>query len=305
MNVKIFLLFILLSLTITQDGVLRGHTEPVNGVAFSPDGRWLVSVSDDLSVRVWDINARTLHKELYPHNSFIRRVIFNLGGDRMVTTSWDGTAQIYAVQDDDFTREARIPSMGSPVDAAAFSLDQMWLALGVGDGTIRLMDTTTWEESALLAVDGLYITALDFAPSTETSILAVAVGFPALSLHLWEMGEDEPFAMLEFSATDIAFLDDTTLLAVSDTGEMLRWDGEDAEITTYEDVWFTSLAVYDGDIAAGTLDGAIYLWQDDDLTIIDGDDPINDLAFSVDGALLAAGTDAGTVRLISIGGDDE
>ncbi|PJF20927.1 MAG: hypothetical protein CUN56_13695, partial [Phototrophicales bacterium] len=300
----LILFFILMMTVVAQDGVLRGHIEPVNGVAFSPDGRWLISVSDDLSVRVWDVDARTLYKELYPHRSFVRRVVFNLAGDRMVTTSWDGTANVFRVQGETFTTEARIPNFGSPVDAAAFSLDQTRLALGVGDGTIRLMDTATWQEVSLLVVDGLHIRALDFSPSFDTPILAAAVGFPALQLYLWEPDTDTPFAMLDFSATDLAFLDETTLIAVSDMGEILRWqdwqDEDEPTITTYEDVWFTSLAVYDDQIAAGTLDGEIYLWQDETLTVIDGGDPINDLAFSVDGTLLAAGTDAGTVRLIAV-----
>lgn len=33
----------------------RGHTNRINGVAFSPDGRWLVSCSCDLTIRTWDI----------------------------------------------------------------------------------------------------------------------------------------------------------------------------------------------------------------------------------------------------------
>ena len=35
--------------------IYRGHKASVRGVAFSPDGKSLVSVSGDRSARVWDV----------------------------------------------------------------------------------------------------------------------------------------------------------------------------------------------------------------------------------------------------------
>ncbi|HEX6302555.1 MAG TPA: hypothetical protein VFZ76_00080, partial [Anaerolineales bacterium] len=36
---------------------LSGHVEQINTLAFSPDGRWLASGSDDATIRLWDLEA--------------------------------------------------------------------------------------------------------------------------------------------------------------------------------------------------------------------------------------------------------
>ena len=37
-----------------QECTLRGHSDPVLSVAYSPDGKHIVSGSEDLTVKVWD-----------------------------------------------------------------------------------------------------------------------------------------------------------------------------------------------------------------------------------------------------------
>jgi WD40 repeat protein len=37
--------------------VLRGHSNVINGLAFSPDGAWLASASSDQTLRVWDVGS--------------------------------------------------------------------------------------------------------------------------------------------------------------------------------------------------------------------------------------------------------
>ena len=61
----------------------------VNTVAFSPDGKHIVSGSDDESVWVWEVSTGNQLKELKGHTNSVTSVAFSPDGKHIVSGSDD------------------------------------------------------------------------------------------------------------------------------------------------------------------------------------------------------------------------
>ena len=95
--------------------MLEGHTESINSVVFSPDGKTLASGSEDDTLRVWDVRTGEHKMTFSGHDVHTRE-------QKQDRSEW--AEEVYSV---------------------AFSPDGKTLASGHYDGTIHLWDTDTGE----------------------------------------------------------------------------------------------------------------------------------------------------------------
>lgn len=68
-----------------------GHSSSVYAVAFSPDGKTLVSGSADNTLKLWDVAERKLLATLEGHSSWVHAVAFSPDGKTLVSGSADNT----------------------------------------------------------------------------------------------------------------------------------------------------------------------------------------------------------------------
>jgi WD40 repeat protein len=66
--------------------LFTGHEGPVNCIDLSPDGKTLISGSKDETIRVWNLENKTLLKALSTEGSSVKKVDFNSTGSRFVAS---------------------------------------------------------------------------------------------------------------------------------------------------------------------------------------------------------------------------
>jgi WD40 repeat protein len=300
--------------------LLEGHAGRVTDLAFNEAGTLLASGSEDASLRVWNVESGAEIAALFPHTTYVNGVSFAPSdaaeGDLLVSTSWDRTASIITVEGETTETRETLEGYLGVIETVAFSPDGSQFALGVGDGTVRVIDRDTLEEDRRYMVEAPRITALAYG---ENGLVAAASGFPDEALYLWDAtGDgDEPLltvATFDGAVTGLVFLAEGVLAAVDSAGTVQVWRLEDDTLTelaqlTLDGTWFTDVTAGDALLAASTLDGEVLLWELDadfnptlNTTLDAHSDGVSALALhAADDALtLATGGDDGLVRLWAV-----
>ena len=65
--------------------ILRGHSEYVSAVAFSPDGKTVLTGSVDKTAKLWDMNTQKCLKTFVGHLAYVTAVAYSPDGKMIVT----------------------------------------------------------------------------------------------------------------------------------------------------------------------------------------------------------------------------
>jgi WD40 repeat protein len=146
--------------------MLEGHSDWVNAVTFSPDGKILASSSNDNTVQFWDATAGTWKQAFKGHSDVVTAVAFSPDGKVLASASHDNTVRLWGATTGPWKQT--LEGHSDWVRAVAFSPDGKVLASASDDNTVRLWNATRYR-------------GLDTVPYRHSR--ATAVGSELLPFH--------------------------------------------------------------------------------------------------------------------------
>ncbi len=294
-------------------GTLSGHLQTIRALGFSPDGIWLVSGSQDGSVRLWDVPQATALRPIIPLNPDDPEDVYSLAfspDGRLLATGqrrlwWRNQIRFWQVGSWGETKvEGIVRTIYSRPSSLAFSHDGRLLAAHIDDD-IRVWQMAGGREILKLTAPikikvGEYVLG-EIAFSADDTLLVSA----GRDVILWRMPQGTVAYRIPRQAKSVALSPDKRLLAASGTTHLVLHDIQTGNaVRTLAYPSGVSAVAFSPDgrtLAAGYGDGVVKLWDPSTgkemQTLLRHAGSVSVLTFSKDGQWLASAAADNLIKL--------
>jgi WD40 repeat protein len=198
----------------------------VRTVAFSPDGKLLVSGSYDGTLRNWDAAAGKLLRTMNGHAGRIYAVAFSPDGKIAASAGEDKTVKLWEGATGKLVRS--LDGHSGKVRAVAFAPDGSFLATGGEERVIRFWDPGTGALKRTLAEHAGPVFSLAFSPDGSTLASGSGEDGKSGEIRLWDARTGDLRRTLRGHTNEVwtvTFTPDGRLLASAGTDYLVKlWD---------------------------------------------------------------------------------
>ena len=307
---NLVILIYLVSLTVSsadlsKDARIRlgKHTDSVNSIVFSPDGKMLASASARV-IKLWSVDNRLGMDIPKTYRNNMTSVAFSPDGRLLASASKDKTVKLWDVKSRIELYTFRGHNRG--VTSVAFSPDGKLLASASKDKTVKLWEIESRSEFYTFPEHDRSVNLVAFSPDGKM----LASASEDNTVRLWDVEGKHIIDYLTEHSRDVysvAFSPDGKMLASASEDNTVRlWDVEDRRYVgvleghrgSVNSVVFSSDGRF---LISGGSDDTIKLWDVEGKHEIDTltghSKNVKSVAFSSKGATLASGSDDGTIYL--------
>jgi WD40 repeat protein len=289
-----------------------GHSAAITSVAFSPDGKFVVTGSSDTTARLWETASGKEVYRLEGHSGSVDAVAFSRDGRFVVTGGADGLVRVWdaltgkEVQNAEghYTKRFEGPAR---ILAVAISPDGKFLVAGGASTAAIIWSLETNQELHRLKGHQGSINAITFSQDGRF----ILTGSSDRTARLWDAGTATELHRYPGHTNVINTVaisnDNHKVLTGSSDGTVRLWDAEAAAVlkthsmTGGTEVKTVAFSPDDRSVAMGGRRGAMYLLEaltGKELQHFAGHkEDINAITFAPDGHSLLTGSSDKTVRL--------
>ena len=289
--------------------LLAGHRDQVHEVAFSREGKFLVSASWDRTVRFWNRSGEQAGRPLAGQPAALTSVALSPDGELVAFGGEDGILELVEVGSKR-PQVKLLTGFTTTVTAITFTPDGNLLVSAGEDGIVRRWEVTSGRAyGEPIMAHGEAVRDVEASP--DGTLLATASDDD--TARLWDAASGQPRgAALVGHRNDVwgvAFSPDGKLLASASADKTVRlWSllsGQPSgkPLTGHtDDVWDAAFSPDGKLLASGSVDRTVRLWE-----VASGEqrgeplrghtNTVKDVKFSPDGDVLASAGWDGTVRL--------
>ncbi|CAE6474358.1 unnamed protein product [Rhizoctonia solani] len=284
---------------------LRGHSQVVKSVTFSPDGTQIASGSADTTVRVWNFQTgRLVLPSLNGHTGPVTSVVFSTKGDRIFSASEDRTIRIWDAQTGKIALDPLEGHTGA-VASLGLSSDGARIVSGSYDRTARVWDTRTGR-SLLTPLQGHDdpVVSVVFSPDNSR----IASGSRDQTIRVWDAENGQLiFSPLRGHAhwvTSVAFSPDGAYIVSGSNDRTIRlWDAQEGGALRDPLRGHTGVVATVGFLPGGThiysgsWDKTIRVWhvERDRTKFMGHEGQVLSVTFSPDGKHIVSGSEDATL----------
>ncbi|MDB9401939.1 hypothetical protein PN459_18455, partial [Microcystis aeruginosa CS-567/02-A1] len=137
---------------------LTGHSDSVNAIALTPDGKTVISGSRDKTIKIWDVETGAEKFTLTGHSYSVNAIALTPDGKTVISGSYDKTIKIWDVVTG--AEKFTLTGHSNSVNAIAVTPDGKTVISGSRDKTIKIWDVVTGAEKFTLTGHSYSVNAI-------------------------------------------------------------------------------------------------------------------------------------------------
>ncbi|OYD96523.1 hypothetical protein CDG76_07035 [Nostoc sp. 'Peltigera membranacea cyanobiont' 210A] len=288
----------IISLECTLGSWNYGHSEAVLTLAISPDGQFLVSGSNDNTIKVWNLKSGKEIFTLSGHSGQVNSVAVSLDSQTLVSCSYDKTIKIWNLKTGE--EISTIKASSGYVLSVAICPDKQTLISGGSDKRVRQWNMNTGEYIRTLATHINTVTSVAISLDGST----IASGSWDSTIKVWPKSTFTGHSSAIYSVA--ISLNNQVLVSASADKTIIVWN-----LNTGEQIYtlsghldaVNSVAISPDSqtVVSGSDDEKIKVWNlsnGQEVNTVNGHlDGVNALVFSPDGEILVSGGLDSTIKI--------